>query len=151
MYSDKKNSWTRCITLLLMQITQNTNSVLGSMPYFSVQSIYLRKSLMSTLNLKKINKQLDVSVVFTVPKIERFFSIKDKVPITLRSGVIHKFQCEVDPRRSYIGKTYRHLGQRIKEHRNKLSAIYDHRLNCDCNCNVSNIEIDSRCLICTTH
>ena len=75
-----------------------------------------------------------------LPKIKRLFSIKDKVPVALRSGVIYKFQCEVDPRRSYISKTYRHLGKRIKEHRSKLSAIYGHRLNCSCNFYVNNAQ-----------
>lgn len=28
------------------------------------------------------------------------------------------------------GKKYRHLGQKIKEHNNKLGAIFDHRVNC---------------------
>ena len=108
-------------------------------PYFSMQSVYFRKSLTSTL--KKINKEINIPIIFVAPKIKQFFSIQDRIPLPLRSGVIYQFTCEVDPRQSYVGKTYRHLGQRIKEHSKKISAIYDHRLNCTCNCNTNNFKI----------
>ena len=81
------------------------------------------------------------SFVFTVPKLKRFFSLKDKVALPLRSSVVYKFQCEVDPHQCYIGNTYRHLGQRVKEHKSKASAIYDHRLNCSCRCSVDQFSI----------
>ena len=108
-------------------------------PYFGVQSLYFKKNLRNIM--KKLDDKLDISFVFTVPKLKRFFSLKDKVALPLRSSVVYKFQCEVDPRQSYIGKTYRHLGQRVKEHKSKASAIYDHRLNCSCRCSVDQFSI----------
>ena len=76
-----------------------------------------------------------------VAKIKQFFSTKDKVPLPIKSGVVYKFTCEVDPRQSYIGKTYRHLGQRIKEHSTKVSAVFDHRLECGCSCKAKNFVV----------
>ena len=45
--------------------------------------------------------------------------------------------CPVDPDSSYIGKTKRHLEIRVKEHKNKQSAIRDHMNKCICKDNFS--------------
>ena len=108
-------------------------------PYIGISSIILKKKIKQIF--KKINKDFIVSCVFYTPKLSNFFSLKDFTPLPLRAGVIYEFNCEVDPRFSYIGKTKRHLGIRIKEHRQRVSAIYDHRLGCSCSCNIDNFKI----------
>ena len=62
---------------------------------------------------------------------------------TVQSGVICRFQCEVDPHQSYIGKTKRHLGSRIKKH-NKKDQCYIRllrRLNCNYRCTGANFTV----------
>ena len=108
-------------------------------PYFGIQSIYFRKKLRCIF--KKINNDLPIQWVFTCSKIKSQFSNKDKTPLILKSYVVYKFTCEVDPRTTYIGRTARHMNARIKEHRNYNSAISDHRLNCQCKCDSSNFKI----------
>ena len=90
---------------------------------------------------RRIPEKIRPRTVYQGTKLSAFFSTKDKVPLPLKSGVVYKFTCSVDPKQSYIGKTYRHLGQRIKEHSSKISAIYDHRLNCQCTCNTNNFRV----------
>ena len=59
------------------------------------------------------------------------------VPFSLRSNVVYKYTCPVDPRHCYIGKTQRHLITRIREHRISLSAVSEH---CNlCRCSSTNI------------
>ena len=98
-------------------------------PYVGQESIKLKKRL--TKVIKRLNKDVKVRIVFITKKLKNFFPIKDKTPKALRSGVVYEFKCRVDPSTAYIGMTKRHLGQRVKEHRTKLSAIYDHLLECN--------------------
>ena len=43
------------------------------------------------------------------------FSVKDPVPVELRSNVAYKFTCE-SCNSCYVGETSRHLSTRIREH-----------------------------------
>ena len=88
-----------------------------------------------------MNKDFNMKWVFTTPKIRQMFSLKDKTNLALRSNVVYMFTCSVDPCVSYTGKTKRHLAQRVKEHNNKNSAISQHRINCDCTCNLEDFKI----------
>ena len=108
-------------------------------PYIGTPSIIFKKRLKQ--QFKKISNNFTISCSFFTAKLGCCFSLKDKTPISLRAGVIYKFNCEVDPHFSYIGKTIRHLGIRINEHKKRLSAIHDHRLGCSCNCTSDNFEI----------
>ena len=68
-------------------------------------------------------------------------SLKDPVPLRSRSHVIYNFQCDCG--HSYIGRTDRNLGTRIKEHlprwlqstnragRNPASSVCKHAVDCD--------------------
>ena len=109
------------------------------LPYIGMQSLIVKKQLLKAL--KTINKDLNIRWVFTTPKIRQMFSLKDKTNLALRSNVVYKFTCSVDPCFSYVGKTKRHLAQRVKEHNNKNSAISQHRINCDCTCNLEDFKI----------
>ena len=90
---------------------------------------------------RKIDKDFVISVISYTNKLGQKFSLKDKTPLLIQAGVVYKFTCGVDPQHSYIGKTIRHLGIRIKEHKTKASAILDHRLDCSCSCDVDNFEV----------
>ena len=121
----------------------NTDQYLSShvikIPYIGTPSIIFKKRLKQ--QFRKISNTFTISCSFFTNKLGSCFSLKDKTPLSLRAGVIYKFTCEVDPHFSYIGKTIRHLGIRINEHKKRLSAIYDHRLGCSCNCDSDNFEI----------
>ena len=93
----------------------------------------------------KTNAQIKERWDFTTNKLGSCFSLKDKTPVPLLAGVVYKFKCGVDPQHTYIGKTIRHLGIRIREHRTATSAISDHRLECNCTCGVDDFEILDRC------
>ena len=108
-------------------------------PFIGLDSIILKKKIRQCI--KKINRDFNVSVVFITEKLGNCFSLKDKTPMPLLAGVVYKFSCEVDPQHTYIGKTIRHLSIRIKEHKTNVSAIYDHRMTCNCKCNIDNFEI----------
>lgn len=54
--------------------------------------------------------------------------------------MVDQLKCEVDPQHTYIRKKYRHLVEKIKEHNNKLCAIFDHRVNCSCRCSPNNFK-----------
>ena len=70
---------------------------------------------------------LAVRVVFRPFNAQSYFSLKSKVPEILRSGVIYKYTCLVDPNISYIGKTKRRLIRRIQEHGSlQDSAVLGH-------------------------
>ena len=113
--------------------------IMKKIPFPGIQSVYFKKRLQSIF--RKIDQDLNIRWVFVCPKIKQYFSNKDRTPLALQSSVVYQFTCEVDPRITYIGKTYRHLNVRIKEHQSKISAIYDHRLNCQCSCNSQNFKI----------
>ena len=83
----------------------------------------------------------NVRLVFTCKKLRSWFSLKDSTTKLLKANVIYLFNCGVDPSISYIGKTNRQLAKRIKEHRTRISAIYDHRLSCQCHCDSDNFKI----------
>lgn len=111
-------------------------------PFFGIQSVYFKKRLQSII--KRLDNTVNIRWVFTCNKTKNYFSNKDKTPHLLKSCVVYQFSCEVDPRTTYIGRTLRHMNLRLKEHKNNMSAISDHRLNCSCSCKPENFKILSQ-------
>ena len=99
-------------------------------PYLGQPSLKFRSRLQSILQ----PFHLDAKVVFSTCKMRNFFSLKCKTPLSLVAGVVYKFVCRADPDVTYIGKTTRHLGTRVKEHtQNQNSAVHQHIALCkDC-------------------
>ena len=55
------------------------------------------------------------------------WTLKDKDPITKKSGVIYRFKFDrVECDEDYIGESSRTFGKRFKEHLKPPSPIYDH-------------------------
>ena len=48
-------------------------------------------------------------------QIDQFFTLKDKIPVFLCSGVVFNFKCS-DCSDTYYGKTKRHFKVRMREH-----------------------------------
>ena len=115
------------------------NCLIVKIPYFGFESLQFRKQLGKILKRAKLQDK--VKIVFTVKKLRSCFSLKDSTPKILKANVVYLFTCGVDPSIQYIGKTSRHLAKRIKEHRSRISAIHDHRLNCQCSCDPDNFSI----------
>ena len=71
---------------------------------------------------RKIN--VDISPVYTSPKIKDEIKVREnKPPLVNQQCVVYNFQCNLCDA-GYVGYTYRHLHQRIEEH--KGSAIGSH-------------------------
>ena len=108
-----------------------------SLPFLGHHSYSLRNSLQSLFKFHypQINVRIILSNKNTIGSL---FPTKDRVPFTLRSNVIYKYQCESDEcSSSYIGSTTRRLGERVCEHlgvsfltgarlSNARSSILDH-------------------------
>lgn len=119
--------------------TQQISSNLIKIPFIGKETQIFKKRLKQIF--RKIDKNFVISVINYTHKLGQKFCLKDKTPTLIQAGVVYKFTCEVDPQNSYIGKTIRHLGIRINEHRTKTSAILDHRLDCSCSCDPDNFEV----------
>ena len=109
-------------------------------PYISNSSLILKKKL------KQIFKRygLEINIIFSAFKVRNYFSLKCKTDSLLRSSLVYKFQCPVDPSSVYIGKTKRYLNKRVSEHISAPSAIHEHRKKCiTCNENDDFIDLFS--------
>ena len=117
------------------QTKSDSNPRFFKLPFVGMYSCYAQKRITNVI--KRLCKpDVAVRLVFTPLKIASIFSMKDKVPETLRSFVVYKFDC-AGCNACYVGETSRHLSTRIKEHLNsdKLSHIYKH-LNTNAACKV---------------
>ena len=66
---------------------------------------------------------VNIKLVFTLFKIENYFSDKDPIPDDLKSFLVYKFTC-ASCSSSYIGKTCHHFKTRIEEHIKKDNKSY---------------------------
>ena len=73
---------------------------------------------------------IDITTTFSPTKVRSYFSLKDSTPVLLKSGVVYRFSCQIDPGISYIGRTSRHLFKRIHEHKKSGLQIASHLQNC---------------------
>lgn len=104
-------------------------------------------------DLIKEHLQVDIDTYYTSCKVSSFFSLKSKVPFSLKARVVYKFSCLSDSDTSYIGQTKRHLVTRAKEHitpkESNQSEIKNHIFGCDkCkngNLNVNNFRVLKQC------
>ncbi len=116
-----------------MNPTQEDRSIIDRprniimLPYYGEASYKFRRKLKRIF--RKMNAE--VSIMFNSFKIKNYFSLKSKTPRHLKSTIVYKFECQVDPEVSYIGKTKRWFFKRVAEHRKPNSAIYDHLLTCN--------------------
>ena len=111
-----------------------------SLPYFGPPSETMKNEILKKLS--EFYKHIDFNIILSNPlKILSFFKVKDKIPISLRSSVIYKYDCPSCNAGSYIGSTNRCFQIRIDEHRGistrtsriltkpPHSSIRDHCLN----------------------
>ena len=84
------------------------------LPYLGKLSLQIRTRINRIMKNKL--PYCNIRFVFqTKYKISNFFTVKDKIPSLVRSGIVYKFQCG-GCNASYYGKTKRHFKVRICEH-----------------------------------
>ena len=98
------------------------------LPYLGAASDRFRFRIKRFCNRYSLN----VKVSFTSFRVGKYFTLKSRVPTLLQSCVVYKYTCPVD-QVAYIGKTKRHLIDRVKEHSSThTSAIFNHNISCQC-------------------
>ena len=98
------------------------------LPYFGSVSDRFSNRFRSLCNRYNLNAR----VVFRPFKIGSYFCHKSRVPMMLKSLVVYKYACPVDPVQIYVGRTKRHLLTRIREHGKTQSAVSAHNSTCKC-------------------
>ena len=70
---------------------------------------------------------IEIKSAFSSFKIGSMFSVKDPIPLDLRSRVVYTFSC-AGCNACYIGKTSQHHSTRVREHliKDRNSRIYRH-------------------------
>jgi len=131
----KKQIIKRCKTIENKGLTNNVNKLINSKDNTNYTMIIPYVSNVSD-DLKRIVRNF-VDVGFSIPKkldniIKRG---KDRLDNQQETEVVYKINCN-NCDKVYIGQTKRHLGTRIKEHRNNIknksgnfSVVTDHRLS----------------------
>ena len=105
-------------------------------------SISLQTRTTFKKSLKNILNRCKLHMVFNKTILGNNFYFKDRIPIELTSGFVHKFQCGLC-NESYYGECVLHLNARIDEHigisprtkrqvklEPKKSSVADHLLYC---------------------
>lgn len=84
------------------------------LPFTGKHALQVRTKVLQLF--RKHYPQLSLKVIFRPSfRISNFFAFKDKIPTRLRSLVVYKYTC-ASCNASYIGRTTRHLHQRVCEH-----------------------------------
>ena len=90
------------------------DTIFVKLPFLGSSS-YILKRKITELVIRHYTT-VDVKFIFTNHNIGSFFNFKDKVPQTLRSMVVYRYECG-SCNAAYLGKTSRNLFMRIHEHR----------------------------------
>ena len=125
--------------------------VLLVLPYLGSVSDKTKTRLLKLF--KNLLPTCELKVVFrSSTRLGSFFRFKDKLPVSLLSGVVYRFTCD-SCNAIYVGKTQRHLRVRIAEHigvsaltgksikPEKDSAVSQHMLMCNCVASSDNFSI----------
>ena len=96
------------------------------LPFLGSISWKIKNDLVSSL--KKAAPFCQLKIIFkTSRRLSSMFSFKDKIPLSLVSGVIYKYNC-VMCNRHYVGSTKRYWEERLAEHLH-ISALTGKALN----------------------
>jgi hypothetical protein len=119
------------------------------LPFLGPLSIQLRDRMLS---LYKHMPAVKLRLIFvSSSRIGHAFRFKDRVPLSMRSGVVYRYKCSVC-NNTYVGKTTRRLHSRVAEHsgiseRTEArthairSAVYDHSLECQTRISLSDFSV----------
>ena len=94
------------------------------LPYIGKFSNYTQQKINRLC--KTFCKNTNLRIVFSQCKLSNYFSSKDSIPNALNSSVVYYFEC-ANCQIGYVGETYRHLHERVKEHfKQSASHIFKH-------------------------
>ena len=94
--------------------TSKRKEITLTIPFLGTTFLLLRSNL--TKLLSKSFPSCKLRVVFrSSNRLSNYFNFKDKIPKSLLSGVVYKYQCG-RCNSVYIGKTKRHWEKRLEEH-----------------------------------
>ena len=87
--------------------------ILIRLSFLGALSVQIRNELKSFLH-KHTDDKASLYIVVALSKIGESFRFKDKQPLLMKSGIVHKLTCSCGS--TYIGQPRRNLLSRIKEH-----------------------------------
>ena len=100
------------------------------LPYIGKKGTLLIKSCTSKTS-RSLKSPCKFTNIYSTTNSNTFLNLKDRTQKELQSSVVDKFVCP-GCKASYIGKTYRCLATRLKEHTHcKDSEIYKHINSCE--------------------
>ena len=107
------------------RVQQPVSSYYFKLPYAGSFTAEAQKRLRKLV--KRYCTNIEIKLVFSSFKVSSMFSVKDPVPLDLRSRVVYKFS-RAGCNACYIGEASRHLSTRIREHlsRDRNSHIFQH-------------------------
>ena len=105
-------------------------NVFVKLPFLGSTSFEIRKKLQKLFRGELTSCNLKIVFTSTVT-VKRFFTLKDKLPKILLSGLAYKYKCG-GYNATYYGKTKRHFKVRICEHLG-ISHITGERVKIDNN------------------
>ena len=122
-YLDKKYKDKTCESLTVFG--PEKKNVIVCLPFVGDQGKILQRQLKRMVSA--ITPWVHLRVIFTpVLKLTVLTKLKCPVPVLSQSNVVYKIDCK-ECSNFYIGKTYRRLSQRIKEHNtSENSALTKH-------------------------
>ena len=107
------------------QVQQADSTYYFKLPYVGSFTREAQKRLRKLVQRYCTN--IEIKLAFSSFKVGSMFSVKDPVPLDLRSRLVYKFLC-AGCNACYIGETSRHLSTRVREHlsRDRNSHVYQH-------------------------
>ena len=91
-----------------------------NVPYIGKES---RRFVSRLAELFHYKFDVKASAIYKTFKTGIYFQLKLRTHLLLCSNVVHKFTCSCDSNLTYIGKSTRHLSNRVGEH---LSVVSQH-------------------------
>ena len=110
---------------------ENIPKIWIRLPYLGKKGAFLIKTCISKIQ-RSLKSPVKFVVLYNTKKISFFTSNKDKVPLNSKSNIVYQVTCP-GCNKSYIGKTFRRLDDRLSEHAkyHQTSAIAQHFLECE--------------------
>ena len=107
------------------QVQQTVSTYYFKLPYVGSYTRETQKMLRKIVQHYSTN--IEIKLAFSSFKLGSMFSVKDLVPLDLRSRVVYKSSC-AGCNACYIGEISRHLQTHVREHlsRDRNSHIYQH-------------------------
>ena len=110
--------------------TPNLNKIWIPLLYIGKHGVKLANSFIRKIT-PLLKSQCKIIINWQTTDANSFVSLKDPTPKQYKSSIVYEFKCP-GCNANYIGKTFRCLYTRIKEHSSQnTSEIYNHIITCN--------------------